>query len=151
MLDYIIVPCILVADVNVHFTFFWNEEAEKFEGRGKQGIVLGYGQMKAYLILDASAFESEKLSIHVTRDVQLHPDRFPFRKLVSPNDRKRDLSEWKKMFDNIAKPIPDFKYVLCAGAQCSPETYHFEMCVQKYSYRNCLMDRVIILWFRPQQ
>ena len=64
--------------------FLEEQQLDKFEPRGRLGVVLGYGRLHSYVVLDFEHYTHSKGEVRIinTRDVRFLPEpRFPFHEL----------------------------------------------------------------------
>ena len=83
--------------------FFLEETSlQKFEPRGRLGVVLGYGRLESYVVLDYEHYVQSKGEARIvkTRDVRFMPDlRFPFLEL---REQDPDSMHWlARMFELV--------------------------------------------------
>ena len=60
--------------------YFHHDEHLKYEGRGREGAIIGYDVHSAYLVLDVQRYvesNGHQVSVYSTRDVRLDRWRMP--------------------------------------------------------------------------
>ena len=51
---------------------------EEFQQRGRAGVIVGYGQLSSYLVLDLLEYEeNHSIVLRLTRDLRVHTNEFP--------------------------------------------------------------------------
>ena len=65
----------------------------KFEGHGKPGILIGYAPLQGLVIIDIEAWKKDEIHVILTRDVQVHPNEFPFLDLFEDEEEELEADD----------------------------------------------------------